>query len=283
MLKEKIEMHLSDANIKILFSKIAEKTILCPMHMHSELELVYVTKGRILCYADNVFLQVKCGEIVFFNSQTAHYTESVEEDTEYICIFIQKPYYSPEQTKYLSEFLNKKSCQYHIFRKNDSDTDSLIKIIDIMAYEYKHHLKAREYALLARKHDILTLLYRNNYLTDENDILNEAGIKPILTTLNYIEKNYFNPIRLQDISNEVNLHKNYICNLFNKITGKTITDYIAHVRICEAKELLRTNLPLNEIAYKVGFSSQSYFNKVFKKQLLYTPLEYKKLNENANL
>ena len=148
-----------------------------------------------------------------------------------------------------------------------------------MLYEYKHHLDARDYAILAKKYELITFLYRNKYLEEKKNLLNE-NIKPILPILNYIEENYQNPIKLEDIGKKTNLNKNYVCRLFKKITEKTITDYITYVRICEAKELLKSDIPLSELAYKVGFSSQSYFNKVFKKHLGYTPLEYKKLNEN---
>ena len=160
------------------------------------------------------------------------------------------------------------------------DTSALTDILEAMSYEYKHNLDAREYALLSKKYELITYLYRNKYLEEEKSLLNE-NIKPILPILNFIEENYHSPIKLEDISNKINLHKNYVCRLFKKVTENTVTDYITYVRICEAIELLKSDIPLSEIAYKVGFSSQSYFNKVFKKYLFYTPLEYKKMNKNV--
>ena len=280
MFNEKVEMNLSVAKMKIHHFKISQPHVLCKMHMHPELELIYITKGKILCYTENSCSEASSGEIVFINTNTAHYTESVEKDTEYAYIFFKKPDNPLELTNYLSEFLHKNSCPYHIFKKSDNTTKNLINIMDSMIYEYNHDFKARDYAILSKKYEILTLLYRNDFLEEEKSL--SENIKPILPILNYIEENFQNPIRLEDISKVTNLHKNYVCRLFKKITKKTITDYITYIRICSAKELLSTNIPIGEIAYKVGFSSQSYFNKVFKKYLFYTPLEYKKLNENAN-
>jgi len=250
------------------------------MHMHPELELLYIIKGKVLYYTENLCLETKSGEIIFSNSQTAHYTESVEDNTEYVCIYFKRPDKAYGATKYLSDFLHKDSCQYHIFKKSDDDTSALTDILEAMSYEYKHNLDAREYALLSKKYELITYLYRNKYLEEEKSLLNE-NIKPILPILNYIEENYQNPIKLEDISKKTNLHQNYVCRLFKKVTKKTITDYITYVRICEAIELLKSDIPLSEIAYKVGFSSQSYFSKVFKKYMFYTPLEYKKLNDNV--
>lgn len=279
MFNEKIEMNLSVAKMKLHHFKIPHSRVLCKMHIHPEIELIYITKGKILYHTENSNLEATSGEVVFFNSNTAHYTESIVDNTEYVYIYFDKPYKPSESTNYLSDFLNKSSCYHHLFKKSDDTTNALIKILDSMIYEYKNSKKARDYAILAKKYEIITLLYRNNFLEEEN-LLSE-NIKPILPILNYIEENYQNTITLEDIGKKTNLHKNYICRLFKKVTKKTITEYITHVRISEAKELLKSNIPISEIAYKVGFSSQSYFNKVFKKHLLYTPLEYKKLNENA--
>lgn len=279
MFNEKVEMNLSKAKMKIQFNTIPKPEVLCDMHMHPELELLYIIKGKVLYYTENSCLQINSGEIIFSNSHTAHYTESIEDNTEYVCIFFKKPTTLLESTKYLSDFLYKNSCPYHLFKRTDEDNNALFNILENMIYEFNHEFKAREYAILAKKYEIITVLYRWNFIEDENDLLN-TNINPILPILNFIEKNYQNPINLQDISNATNLHKNYVCSLFKKITNKTITDYISFVRICAAKELLKSDFPLSEIAYKVGFSSQSYFNKVFKKYLIYTPLEYKRLNEN---
>lgn len=280
MLSEKVALNLSVAKMKIQFDKIEKPSLLCYMHKHPELEFLYITKGKVLYYTENECMEVNSGEIIFSNSNTAHYTVSAEDNTEYVCIYFKKPNKPFESTKYLSDFLHKGSCQYHKFKKTDENTKALTEILDVMAYEYKHSLDAREYSLLAKKYELITYLYRNKYLEEEKNLLNE-NLKPILPILTYIEENYHYPIKLEDISNETNLHKNYVCRLFKKVTANTVTDYITYVRICEATELLKTDIPLSEIAYKVGFSSQSYFNKVFKKYMFYTPSEYKKLNENV--
>ena len=197
MFNEKVEMNLSGAKMKIQFDKISKPSVLCNMHMHPELELLYIIKGKVLYYTENLCLETKSGEIIFSNSQTAHYTESVEDNTEYVCIYFKRPDKAYGATKYLSDFLHKDSCQYHIFKKSDDDTSALTDILEAMSYEYKHNLDAREYALLSKKYELITYLYRNKYLEEEKSLLNE-NIKPILPILNYIEENYQNPIKLED-------------------------------------------------------------------------------------
>ena len=92
----------------------------------------------------------------------------------------------------------------------------------------------------------------------------------------FIEKNYVSIISLNDISNVLHMNKNYICKIFKIATNKTIMDYLNFVRVENAKALLKSGISIFQVSSSVGFSSQSYFNKVFKKYILCTPSEYKK-------
>jgi len=56
-------------------------------------------------------------------------------------------------------------------------------------------------------------------------------------------------------------------------------EYVNRIRIERAQMLLvTTDLPIKQIAEKVGIASNSYFSTLFKKQSLHTPDEYKKMH-----
>ena len=58
--------------------------------------------------------------------------------------------------------------------------------------------------------------------------------------------------------------------------NKNFPQYITKLRIDKSKELLNgTDLQVSEIAFKVGFESASYFNKVFKKITGKTPKDFR--------
>lgn len=72
-------------------------------------------------------------------------------------------------------------------------------------------------------------------------------------------------------------NRTYLCACFKEETGLSVNEYITKLRIDEAKRLLKvTGKPLRLIAEQVGYSSQSYFQRVFKKTEGKTPLEYRK-------
>ena len=68
---------------------------------------------------------------------------------------------------------------------------------------------------------------------------------------------------LGEIGELLNLNESYFCRLFKKATGSTFTEYLNFVRICKAEHMIKNGASISESAYGVGFSSLSYFNRVF--------------------
>ena len=96
----------------------------------------------------------------------------------------------------------------------------------------------------------------------------------------YIDENMARKISLGDIAGEVHLNPDYVCRLFKKETGQNLVDYMLAKRIEKSKELLTTGANLCEIIEKVGFSSESYFIKMFKSLTGVTPGQYVKQKGN---
>ena len=113
--------------------------------------------------------------------------------------------------------------------------------------------------------------------------LEEAQNKKFSTANRYIQQiqsiilsNNFSNLDLQFLAEKVNLSVTYMCNLFKKETGISIGQYIKNVRMERAKELLRdTNLRLNDIYPKVGYSSLTYFCNTFKETFGITPTQFR--------
>jgi len=84
-------------------------------------------------------------------------------------------------------------------------------------------------------------------------------------------------ISVEEISAMAHFNYSYFCRLFKKATGKSYIDFLNYVRISVADELLRTtDLPISLILEKTGFTSLSYFNRVFKNLNGLSPSAYRK-------
>lgn len=84
---------------------------------------------------------------------------------------------------------------------------------------------------------------------------------------------------LSEIVSCSNYDKKYLCNVFKKYIGVTMTEYLNNIRLNYAVGLLRnTNKTISDIALELGFSSVSYFNVIFKKRYGVAPKEIRKSN-----
>ena len=83
------------------------------------------------------------------------------------------------------------------------------------------------------------------------------------------------------IVSRINMNYNYLSNLFSSIEGTTIEKFIILQKIEKVKELLAYNeLTLNEIAYKLGYSSTAHLSNQFKKETGLTPTFFKEIGQN---
>lgn len=95
----------------------------------------------------------------------------------------------------------------------------------------------------------------------------------------YIEEHYFENLTLMDVADVVGIAAGYLSTLFSQKLSCGFVDYLNRVRIEHACTYLTQNyFKTYEIAYKVGFSDEKYFSKVFRKLQGQTPSEYRKKN-----
>lgn len=129
---------------------------------------------------------------------------------------------------------------------------------------------------------LLILRMIKDQVQNKNDIIPWKE-KIALQVQQYIQRNYSNVIRLNDVSHELSISPNYLNTIFKSVTGKTIIQYMEEYRIEKAKLLLNDNkYSLGNISESLGYYDQYHFSKIFKKATGYSPTEYKKAFINAD-
>ncbi|MDU4962559.1 MAG: AraC family transcriptional regulator [Sporomusaceae bacterium] len=98
----------------------------------------------------------------------------------------------------------------------------------------------------------------------------------IKKALDYLDARYNEPTGLADVAVYLNISKCYLCSLFKRETGRSLSQYLNEIRIEKSKELLHEeDLSILEIALAVGFSNQNYYSVMFKRLTSYTPQSYR--------
>lgn len=100
------------------------------------------------------------------------------------------------------------------------------------------------------------------------------GIIPMV--LEYLNKNYFNDISLNDVAKSVNLSYNYLSKVFKDEIGKSFIDYLTELRLEKSMTLLSDQrISIKEVCQKIGYNDPNYYSKAFKKITGMTPTEYR--------
>lgn len=111
-----------------------------------------------------------------------------------------------------------------------------------------------------------------------NFVINEGKSRLAFDVIYYLQSCYHQKITIEKLSDEFHTNRTTLLNDFKKYTGQSINNYLIQLRLMMASTLLRdTDLPADEICERTGFRDISYFSKVFKKKLNYTPSEYRRI------
>ena len=92
----------------------------------------------------------------------------------------------------------------------------------------------------------------------------------------YVYAHYGEELCLSLLADKVYLTPRYLSTMFIQETGCGINKFIKNVRMEKAKELLlHTNMKINDICQKVGYSNVSYFCKSFMESFGTTPEKFR--------
>ena len=95
--------------------------------------------------------------------------------------------------------------------------------------------------------------------------------------VSYIQQNFTGKISLREFGEQFQLSEKYISRYFKEHFHITLSQYITHLRLEHAKQLLQdTDTPVTEIAMQSGYQNVSYFIRSFKKTYGVSPLKYRK-------
>lgn len=120
---------------------------------------------------------------------------------------------------------------------------------------------------------------KNIYTGLINRLNNKKKYSPIvLYAISYIEKNYYlNNLNINNISNELEISPSYLSKILKKETGFSFIDYLTSTRIKKAMDIMNDpTVKIYDVAELVGYSSQHYFCRAFKKFSGLSPSDYKR-------
>jgi len=164
---------------------------------------------------------------------------------------------------------------------SEKEEKNIIEIFEKIEEEYQHIDKHTQDIILSQ---IDLLLNYSNRFYERQFITRKAVNHDILSKMEALLNKSFEQAEIlnngaptvESIAEKLNLTPHYLSDMLRSLTGQTAQQHIQEKLIEKAKEYLSvTNLSVAEIAYQLGFEYPQSFNKLFKKKMSVSPLEFR--------
>ena len=163
-------------------------------------------------------------------------------------------------------------------KKNYSDEDYAEIFAHTLEFIDKYFSKAQDPILSGtlNAQDYVCFLQEHLINCKKNALPVSKREQRILHIKDYVERNYFSSITLNDLAAELDITPQYLATFIRQNLNMTFNQYLYKVRLSYAvRELVNTTESITHIAYNYGFPNLAAFNKIFKEEYKKTPQSYR--------
>lgn len=258
-----------------------------PAHYHSYIEILYGIEGNYQILLNGKPYHFGEGDLVIINSKEVHQidTSSTLKGKYVVLRFEPETFYnsmfeSGLQLKYVMPFILETSNHQKVIRKQDVDNSCIPDLLYQILEEYKE--QSYGYELAIKNHIGRIFLWILRYLHQSGTCfsmgldINTTRIKCLQPALDYILTHYNEQLKATDLAILCGMSYSHFSRTFNKEMKMNFSEYINYIRIMEAERLLiTTEMNITEIALIVGFTTTSYFIKLFKHYKKVSPRRFR--------
>ena len=253
-------------------------------HWHDDVEFLIILLGTMVCCINGESVTLREGEGIFINSRQVHDLRS-EQRTE--CEFVLVRFHpvllcatKDIENRFVLPVIENSSYPFQILRPDKVWERSVIDAV-LRVYYMRH-----ETTLELGAQGQFFVLWEQLFLHLGRAPAKVREASPQLTQLknmiSFISENYHGHITLDDIRMAGNVGKTSCCQIFQKYLNQTPITYLTMFRLRKGAEMLaKTDMPIVDISYEVGFSGASYFAEAFKKHVGEMPSEFRKKHRRS--
>ncbi len=251
------------------------------MHYHNGYEILFFEQATARFMAGTELYAISDGDVVFVQPYTLHTAYELGAGQ-------YKRYYINIVTGFLEQYARRfgiedilKELNEHsffrlrtgndeaLFRRMQERFSSIRRQSEKQSGHWQEIIYAELLLLLSDLHDSLSIPeHKNPHPLEHNN-------SSLRKTLDFIDQNFLNDITLADLSGNLYLSRCYICRMFRKHTGLTVSQYINRKKTMIAQQILNNEgATITEACYSSGFNHMQYFCKVFEEITGFTPSQY---------
>ncbi len=237
------------------------------LHNHSEYEILIFLKGNAEFIVEGNVYELSPMDIIITRPDEMHYIQLTNYKVyERIVFHIDASFFeNAEYKKYLEIFLNRKSGEGNLIRK---ETAKSAEVFDTIVRLEKYMKETEKDNSLVIRCVMTELLHQLNNMKFSDGKVQNQTVKNVIS---YINEHLGEDLNLDLLAGEFFVSKHHLCRCFKTCTGFTVNRYITYRRIMMVKELHRKGKSLSEASNEAGFSGYSNFYKAYVKETGYSP------------
>lgn len=241
-------------------------------HWQEYYELEFIVSGEGVHKINGLSVPLKAGSVFLIAPKDMHavLTDAVNPLTIYNLKFDQALFSSLTFQPIFKE---------HLPLLAQFSSEDLPLIIPLFLSLKKEYMLKTEHspAIIASILEHLCLLMVRNELEPPQIIGPIEASSCIGQAVNIINYHFREHISLTTLAKELDLNPNYLGELFTNTIGISFSKYITNLRLSYAHNLLAgSSLSVNEICTESGFSTPSYFIRLFKEKYGITPAQLRR-------
>lgn len=254
------------------------------LHCHDFAELVVVAKGSGVQHIEGNDYPVSAGDVfllqghqrhafskrnnlVLFNLMYDAQQLSLPKDElrripEYNALFVLEPSF-----RHRHNFTSRLRLERTSLARAES-------MLHAMVHESTNRPIGYEASLFSHLLELMIFLSREY---SKIDTTNGKALLRVAEVIGLLERTYTRRWRLTDLAVAAHMSESGLLCTFKEATGQSPIDYLIHLRIERAAELLcDSDHSIAEIAFAVGFEDSNYFSRQFRKTMKASPREYRR-------
>lgn len=250
-------------------------------HYHDALEIIICAENQYIIIINNQTYTLNVGDILIIPPFMLHELHSKPSGARFIylidvsilkCFQDFKMLDPVLMEPYLCTAASRPEIYQHIY-------NSLMQMADT----YFSHQIFWETSIYSTLLNIFMTIGVNYFYRSSNEETDSSGSKQpenyemFANLLNFIDAHYADNLTLEQAADYIGFSKYHFTRLFKQHTNTTFHNYLCHKRIQAAQSMLTAdmNLPVTDIAFRIGFNNLTTFSRCFNKYTGCSPTEYR--------
>jgi len=256
------------------------------LNWHEHLELILPVAGAGRFQSGEQIIDFNPGDLLLIDNLKLHGMLDLKGDHRSLVI-----YFMPElvynvtscqcDAAFLAPFMERSESALPILRGSDPMAERVQQCLKDLVKTYFGSDSVDDKQALCKLHLLQALYWLRRHFELQGTVSatyakQRRRVQRLKRLFDFLHANCAEKLRLSEAATMVGMSETRFKSFFKNATGTTFAQYVIHLRLVRASQLLRdTELNMGEIAHETGFCDQSHFDNRFKENFQISPKEYR--------